>query len=1233
MGVDSSVEAAAHQDPLFTHLHVHSEYSFLDGSIRIKELIKKAKSLGHTHVALTDHHNMHGAIDFYTEAKSAGLIPIVGCEIYHEPFGDMKKLAILAGDKEPEPYERAHLLLLAQDTKGYKNLIKIVSQGYCYEGFSDLPKVLASEWEHLDGSGIVALSACQMGQMGYLVKLLRKVSGTEQPLCLDPSHPVAGVILQHLEDFIQTMHKIFGTKQFYVELIDNNLPGQKIFLDDLVTIAEHFSLKIVGTADAHYLEPDFSHIHALAVAIKNSLTLDDIRDRLKEARFHLTDNEEMELIFQKWPEALAHTMEIANKCSGLHIQTGVHYLPKITLDGIEPKDALRQIAIDGLKKRFDVLKDFYKDGFTPEKQEEYWQRLYYELKMIEQMGFPDYFLIVQDFINWAKSQKIPVGPGRGSGAGSLVAYALRITDLDPLPYNLIFERFLNPERVSLPDFDVDFCQWRREEVIQYCINKYGANQVAQITTFGKMMAKGAVKSVGRAMNINFNRMDRFTKLFPPDIGMSLKEALATEPRLKEEMAKDDQLKECMDYALKLEGLVSHTSVHAAGIVISDGPMTNYLPIYTTDGKSYITQFEMKPTEKIGLVKFDFLGLKTLTVIDKAVHLITKTKSISLNMEKIPMDDQKVYQMISAGHTCGIFQCEGGGMTQLILKLRPSNFEDVIALVALFRPGPLGSGMVDDFVERKHGRQEIVYSHPHLEPILKDTYGMILYQEQVQKIAAVLANYNLGEADLLRRAMGKKIPGEMAKQKDRFVSGARENKIDDALSEQIFDLMAEFANYGFNKSHSAAYGLVSYHTAYLKTHFPEEFLAASMTCDMDNTDKIVRYVEDCHRLGFQVLNPSIHISDLEFLVPKNQQISFALPAIKGVGVQAVRLLLENRTSSGPFKGLTDLAKRVNLNKVGKKTLLLLAQSGAFDDLNYQRKYIESMIEPLVAYSQNLHEKAAAGQRSLFDFSFDDTLPPPQEFHPWDEPHLQSLAHRKALDLSDLLQEKKILGVYLSAHPLDLYAVDRRCFSPGVSLKALIAASNENAGTEKEKDGKWKKGRKPFAIIALFGGAQLRRTKKGTMMAYIRLEEPYFACEALMFEASLKETKLPSQDEPVLAIGYVDHMPGYQPRLTVEHVLTIPEVRESRINELWCYLELDPDADQQVLIAALEQFSNAMKRGQTLVQFFIHAQLPSSSKKVKAHLIGSDQKKILVDEQFLNQLKKLPVKRIGYEYKIK
>lgn len=1173
----------------FVHLHTHSEYSFVDGSIKIPALVETAKKMGHTHIALTDHCNMHGAVEFFFKAKDAGLTPIIGCEIY------------VWGHTKSQSEQAVHqLVLLAQNTQGYKNLLKIVSSAYLGENFAKVPVV---PWQALEehGKDLIALSSFNNGEFATLAN---KVD-------LDPMPKLEDTALDELKNYVKSIRKYFSIEDFYIEITDNDLAGQKEQIRKQATLAKLLGLPLVASANAHYLSKDFSDTHSLAVAIKNSLTLADIRRRLRNAQFHLMNSDEMEERFRDYPEALQNTLEIAKRCSFVTIETGNYYLPKIKLsDGEgEPADlSLRRIAHEGLEQRLEKLSPLYGPSFDETKKESYRTRLNYELDVITKMGFQDYFLIVQDFIRWSKEQGIPVGPGRGSGAGSLVAYALLITDLDPIPYNLIFERFLNPERISMPDFDIDFCQWRREEVIQYCIRKYGKRNVAQITTFGKMNAKAAVKSVGRCMNLSFNRVDQFTKLFPNDLGITLQQALDQEPRIRQEMAKDDELRECMEQALKLEGLCSHTSVHAAGVVMSDGDMTDYVPIYTTDGSSYITQYEMKPTEKVGLVKFDFLGLKTLTVIDKAVKLIHQQVDPTFAIDKIPLDDAKVYNLISQGHTVGIFQCESLGITQLIRKLKPSTFEDLFALVALFRPGPLGSGMVDDFVKRKHGQQAISYLLPSLEPVLKDTYGLILYQEQVQSIAAVLAGYTLGEADLLRKAMGKKIPEEMAKQKQRFLSGAVKNNVPPEKAEEIFELMAEFAKYGFNKSHSAAYGLISYQTAYLKYHFPEYYLAACMTCDMDNTDKLVKYAEECRRLSIHLMTPNINRGGLEFAVPEKRKVDFALCAIKGLGAGSVMPLLEERDKNGPFLSLTDLATRVHLGRFGKKNLQLLIASGGLDDLGYKRKTLDSLVNQIVDYSIKHHEASSSGQRGLFELAPKTQTATEDWLNKQKYPLLRK--DQKAWDLDDLFIEKKLLATFITEHPLRLFPIDSRAFT-GTRLSEF----------EKMSDGKHTKLK--VGVFALLTKVEFRRSKRGSMIAYIRLEQDDCMHEAMMFSSALEGVKLPETNSLVFAEGTLEKFNEESPlRFNIEKLTDIQSVRRDRLRSITLQLAMPEEKVGQDIVLRLKKVVQQFP-GETAIKIL----MKSKNAQIK---IETPSWKISPSNEFVYQTSSIP--SVSLEYSV-
>ena len=1221
---DSDSQTTPKPAPTFAHLHVHTDYSLVDGTIKIPALIAKVKELGHTHLAITDHSNMFGAVDFYSQCKKADITPIVGCDILQAGTAETAAVNI-AFDDDSAGRGHYHLVLLSRNQAGYHKLAKIVSDGYLLGLSDDCAVVPHSSLCREDVRGdMIALSSSHLSEFSHLVKKLRSISGAgplvfKNELDTDLAEK-RDLVMKALELHITTVENLVGRGNYFVEISYNNLPGQSSHVEDLASAAEFFGLELIATGDCHYLEKDFAKTHALAVAIKNSLTETDIRNWLKDTEFHVLDNDEFLKKFAKYPKAISNTLKVAEMCSDLEIEMGVYHLPPFDLGTGETADeGLIRLSREGLQERIDHLTPLYEGtehAFTPEKLEEYHKRLEHELNVIVSMGFPGYFLIVQDFINWAKQQDIPVGPGRGSGAGSLVAYALKITDLDPIPYNLIFERFLNPERVSMPDFDVDFCQWRREEVYHYTKEKYGAENVAQITTFGKLMAKGAVKSVGRAMGLGFMRVDRFTKLFPDELNISLKEALEKEPQLEVEMSKDESIRQAVDQALLLEGLTSHTSVHAAGVVISDGPMTNFVPVYTVDGESIITQYEMKRAEQVGLVKFDFLGLKTLTVVKKAVDLVREKIDPEFAIEQIDMGDKKVYSMISTGNTVGIFQCESTGMMQLIKKLQPSCFEDVVALVALFRPGPLGSGMVDDFVERKHGRQEISYPHPDLGPILQDTYGTILYQEQVQKIAAVLANYTLGEADILRRAMGKKIAAEMEKQKARFVSGSTENGIDKETAENIFDLMAEFANYGFNKSHSAAYGLVSYQTAFLKTHYPEQFMAAIMTCDLDNTKKIVRYMEDCQRMGFKILPPSINRSELEFDVPDSPStVGFGLLAIKGTGESALKPLIAERQNGGRYTSLKDLAVRVDLNTVGKKTLELLASVGALDEFGYKRSDLLKMVKELVDYSSSKFEAKKLGQKSLFDFESggaktDDELEGPA---PWEQKYCKLADEERPYSLEDLLTEKKLLGTFLTGHPLDFYRNDVETFGTAKLSEAPALV----------KDKKW--GKTPVSFVCLLSEQFQRRTKAGKLIASLKLEDGYTSYEAVMFEKDILAQELPSSNTVVLAVGSVENGREGELRVTIERLYPISQIRSERVKSI----ELSIDTDHFVSkkgsnegeIKTLSQFFSSIPKGQTTLNLSVN--FPG------AKLVLENQSfKTEVSDEFFAKLDTLKFRNVEY-----
>lgn len=1179
--------------PAFAHLHVHSEYSLIDGTIRTGQAVKKAKEYGHTAIAITDSGNLFGAVEFYTKAKAEGIKAIIGSEIYFE--GHPLTLSYAASRNQQWPGVGAfHLVLLCKNNDGYKKLCKIVSAGYT-EGLREIPVVKTAHLKEWAGD-MIALSGDQLSELSYLVKELRHLQASAGELDFTDTTPQRKAVLDAITAHISHIHEYVGVGSYYVELIDNNLSGQKQLMKDLACLAKRFGLPTVATADAHYVDASFSTAQSVFVAIKSGITFKEIRGRNKQARFHLLSNEEFLKIYKDYPEAIANTLVIADQCN-VSFTFGKYYLPKFSLpDGLDEATYLEKIAAEMLEDRLSHLSKVYGPGFTEERKEEYRQRLKYEVSVIQKMGFPGYFLIVQDFINWAKNNGIPVGPGRGSGAGSLVAYALRITDLDPLRFNLLFERFLNPERISMPDFDVDFCQDRRGEVIEYVTKKYGVSNVAQIATFGKMKAKLAVRDVARVMEISYGRADRIAKLIPAkvpndkgeEVEATIPLAMKAEPRLVEEAEKDSTIKEILDITAQIEGLNRQTGMHAAGVVMSDGPMTDYVPVFTTEEGGLITQYEMKNAEKVGLVKFDFLGLKTLTVIEYAIKLIQKYVDPAFDISAIDLEDPEVYKDISEAHTTAVFQLEGDGMKQLVAKLKPSRFEDIIALVALFRPGPLGSGMVDDFVERKHGRQEIVYPLPQLQEILKETYGVILYQEQVQKTAVVLANYTPGEADMLRRAMGKKIKSEMDAQKMRFLDGARQNNLDPEKAGQIFDLMAKFAEYGFNKSHSAAYGLIAYQTAYLKTKFPELFMAAIMTCDLDNTDKVVNYAQDCLRMKMKVLPPDVNKSDLEFTVPEKWSIRWGLAAIKGIGATSVKALVDERSKNGPFKNLFDMARRVNLHAdVSKKTMELLIKTGALDQFGLTREHMLTIIGDVVKYSETHFSAKKQGQKSLFDFGDDQDQQDSassQDAHPsW----IGETGKLCPITLESLEEERKLTGLYLTGHPIDFYKADCKRFS-----KTTLADAPKFASLN---------GKDKIYMVAIFQAGNIGIGKKDQKpRAFVTLDDRSATVEAMMFEKDIPPA-FPLPGTPVWVQGSIRKLPdGTVTRMKLDRILTLEEVRQQTVKAYTVTIDMRQGATAESDIQSrLKKLATLATKARGPAKLKIELQYPDSTVVMNAN----------------------------------
>ncbi len=946
----------------YVALHVHTEYSLLDGAIKINELVRTAAEFRMPAVAITDHGNLFGAVEFYRAAVKEGLKPIIGCEVYVAPKGRLVK------DKNTKSENAFHLVLLARDLNGYRNLVNLVSRAYL-EGFYYKPRIDLDLLEQYSG-GLIGLSSCMHGEIPYYL--------------------LQGDLDRAREAAIKYKH-ILGAGNFYLEVQDNGIKEQAEANRLLVELSKELHIPLVATNDCHYLHQSDARAHEILLCIQTGKTLNQSdRMRFETDQLYFKSPDEMKEAFREIPEAITNTIEIAERCN-LEFKLGKYMLPRYTIQtGESPEEYLRMLVMEGLKRKVD-----------DPPPENYLKRLEYELSVIFKMGFASYFLIVWDFINFARKKGIPVGPGRGSAAGSLVAYCLDITDIDPIKYNLLFERFLNPERISMPDIDVDFCKERRGEVIQYVEEKYGKDHVAQIITFGTMAARAVIRDVGRVLSIPYSKVDEIAKMVPAGPNVTIQKALEMEPELKKEYEKNEDIRELIDIAQRLEGLSRHASTHAAGVVISPTPLTDYAPLYKNPSEDTITtQFDMKSVESIGLLKFDFLGLKTLTVIERTLRYI-KESGKKLDINRLPMDDPKTYRLLSSGRTTGVFQLESSGMREILVKMQPNRFEDLIALVALYRPGPLGSGMVDNFIKGKKGEIEIRYEIPQLKEILDETYGVILYQEQVMRIANQLAGFSMGQADVLRKAMGKKLVDKMAEMGEEFVKGAVKNGISEQKARKLFEMMSFFAEYGFNKSHSAAYAYLSYQTAYLKAHFPVEFLAANLS-EEDKTEKIVLFINECKAMGIEVLPPDVNLSGRNFKVV-NGAIRFGLDKIKGVGAAAVDEILRAR-ESGRFQSIEDFLERIDSRRVNRKVLESLVKAGAFDSLvkasspEHKRAMAMDMIESLLG-------RRSSGP-SLFGDA-DDGVSPTGDIKPW--------------SIDELLQfEKDSLGFYITGHPLSKYS---------------------------------------------------------------------------------------------------------------------------------------------------------------------------------------------------------------------
>ena len=1074
----------------FVHLRVHSEFSLVDGLVRVKELVKAAANNGMPAVGLTDQTNFYALVKFYKAALGAGVKPICGVDFF----------VVDDDNTDLPPFQ---LTLLVRTGQGYRNLMELVSRAYAEGQNIDLERALIyKSWIAEKAEGLIALSGGRRGELGRM---------------LLGQHP-------ETETCLQQWMALFPNS-FYLEVQRTGRPDEETLLHKTVELARKANCPIVATNEVMFIKADDFEAHEARVCINQSRTLEDpSRPRDYSEQQYFRSAEEMAELFSDLPSALANTVAIAQRCN-IEIELGTYYLPRFPIpDGVLMDDYFRHVSKQGLEERLDFLLDRSAPDFE-EKRKPYDERLEFELDIIIQMGFPGYFLIVMDFIQWGKDNGIPVGPGRGSGAGSLVAYVLKITDLDPLEYDLLFERFLNPERVSMPDFDIDFCMDNRDRVIDYVAQTYGRDAVSQIITFGTMAAKAVVRDVARVQGKAFGLADRLSKLIPFEVGMTLSKAWEQEEQLREFVESSEEAQEIMEMAYKLEGVTRGVGKHAGGVVIAPTKLTDFSATYCdSEGHGLVTQFDKNDVEEAGLVKFDFLGLRTLTIIDWALETINKVKAEQgeepVVIEAINLEDQKVYELLKRAETTAVFQLESSGMKDLIRRLLPSRFEDIVALVALFRPGPLQSGMVDDFINRKHGRAEMAWPHPDyqldsLQPVLEPTYGIILYQEQVMQIAQVMAGYTLGGADMLRRAMGKKKPEEMAKQRHLFIEGSNAQGIDEKLAGNIFDLVEKFAGYGFNKSHSAAYALVSYQTAWLKTYYPAPFMAAVMSSDMQNTDKVVIFIEECRQMKLEVLLPDVNLSEFKFTVSPSNQVVYGLGAVKGVGEGPVEGIVEAR-KEGPFIDLFDFCKRVGTKRLNKRVLESLVKSGALDKLGPNRAVLWASIG---AALQSADQDARNQDAGMFDLFGGE--PEPEHANPYQ----QYLNAREWSDKERLGGEKDTLGLYVTGHPIDEYEKELRNF---VSRK-LVELQPARGRSQK--------------MAGLIVDMRLKKTKRGETLCFVTLDDRSARIYVTLFgEAYENARRMITKDQVIVVEGEVaqdDYNGGLKVR--GQSVLSVAEAR--------------------------------------------------------------------------------------------
>ena len=1114
--------------PSFVHLHLHSEYSLVDGLVRIKPLVERTAELGMPAVALTDQGNLFALVRFYKAALAAGIKPIAGADLWV---------------RDPEDAAKpSRLVLLVQDGQGYRNLTGLISRGYVEGQHQGVPMVERA-WIESSAAGLIALSG---GPQGDVAQCLLNGQRAEA------------------ERLLERWLAVFGDR-YYLELIRTGREQEAELIEASVDLAIAKGVPVVATNDVRFLRPEDFEAHEVRVCIHEGRTLDDPRrPRRYSAEQWLRGPEEMAELFADLPEALENTVEIAKRCN-LELTLGQNFLPAFPVPpGMTIDDYFAATSRAGLEERLARLLDPEAPD-VDELRRRYVERLELELGVISGMGFPGYFLIVADFIQWAKTQGIPVGPGRGSGAGSLVAYALKITDLDPLEHDLLFERFLNPERVSMPDFDVDFCMEGRDRVIEYVARKYGREAVSQIITFGTMAAKAVVRDVGRVMGHPYGFVDKIAKMVPFELGMTLDKALAESDDLKAAYADDEEIRALIDMARMLEGLTRNAGKHAGGVVIAPTLLTDFAPLYCEPGgENLVTQFDKDDVEQVGLVKFDFLGLRTLTIIDWALKTINAERAATgeppLDIERIDPRDQAAFALLKRCETTAVFQLESRGMKELIKKLQPDSFGDITALVALFRPGPLQSGMVDDFIDRKHGRAEVVYPHPDLAPILEPTYGIILYQEQVMQIAQVLAGYSLGGADLLRRAMGKKKQSEMDKQRAIFVKGAVARGVDSELATHIFDLMDKFAGYGFNKSHSAAYALVSYQTLWLKAHYPAAFMAAVLSADMDNTDKVVTLIEECRALGLRVEPPAINRSAYRFTVADSGTVVYGMGAIKGVGEGAIEAIVEARESAGPFCDLWDFCRRIDLHKANRRVLEALIRAGALDELGPNRATLMADLPRALKLAEQHHATHEAGQVDLFG-----VLEPVAVSAP--DPQLATEVRPDWEDEQRLAGEKETLGLYLTGHPIDRYEPELRTMK--ISRIAKLLETDRELGRRDRRD------REKRSVAGLVVSVRHGKTQRGRMGSVV-LDDRTGRIEVTVFSELYEQARQLLVPDQILQVTGSLNFDEYRENwsLRADDVRTFEQARAALADHLVLTLDLADPAAHAAGAARLEALRAAL-----------------------------------------------------------